>query len=132
MLDKEKQLTLIQRIRIENILNQRYRKFEIANELDKSQSTIAREFNKHKKFKPANPFRHDNMYNCKKCTEKCKIFQPIPYKDKDINIGICNNCENLKSCRLYKYFYIAQDAQKQYEYTLRDSRQGINLNTSKL
>lgn len=43
MTNKGKQLTLSQRIKIEEMLNKRYRKFEIANELDKSQSTIARE-----------------------------------------------------------------------------------------
>ena len=50
MINKGKQLTLSQRIKIENMLNQRRRKFEIAIELDKSQSTIAREINKHRKF----------------------------------------------------------------------------------
>ena len=77
MIEKGKQITLSQRIKIEEMLNQRHRKFEIANELDKSQSTIAREINKHRKLKPANPFRQDNMYNCKyfinckKCTGNC-------------------------------------------------------------
>lgn len=138
MTNKGKQLTLSQRIKIEDMLNQRYRKFEIANELDKSQSTISREINKHRKFKPSNPFRNDNMYNCKyfinckRCTEKCKIFQPVPCNDRDRNIGVCNNCKDLKSCKLDKYFYIAQEAQNQYEYTLKDSRQGVNLNTSEL
>lgn len=138
MTEKGKQLTLSQRIRIEEMLNQRYRKFEIANELDKSQSTIAREINKHKKIKPSDPLRNDNLYNCKyfinckKCTGKCRIFQPIPCNDRDRNIGVCNNCDKLKSCKLDKYFYIAKEAQKQYEYTLKDSRLGVNLNTSEL
>ena len=138
MIEKGKQLTLSQRIKIEEMLNQRYRKFEIANELDKSQSTIAREINKHKKLKPHNPLNNDNLYNCKyfinckKCTGKCRIFQPIPCKDRDRNIGVCNNCNKLKSCNLDKYFYKAEDAQKNYEYTLKDSRQGVNLNTSEL
>ena len=138
MIEKAKQLTLSQRIKIEEMLNQRRRKFEIANELNKSQSTIAREISKHKKINTANPFKQDNMFNCKyfinckKCTQKCKIFQCIPCKDRDRNIGVCNNCENLKSCKLDKYFYFAQEAQIQYEYTLKDSRQGVNLNTSEL
>ena len=45
MIEKGKQITLNQRIRIEEMLNQRRRKYEIANELDKTQSTIAREIN---------------------------------------------------------------------------------------
>ena len=138
MINKGKQLNLSERIKIEEMLNQRHRKFEIANELDKSQSTIAREINKHKKVKPANLFRQDNMYNCKffinckVCTGKCKIFQPITCKERDRNIGVCNNCDKLKSCKLDKYFYIAEQAQKDYEYTLKDSRLGVNLNTSEL
>lgn len=138
MIRNANKLTLNQRITIEQMLNERHRKFEIANTLDKSQSTISREINKHRKFKPYSAFRRDNMYNCKYfinckvCTEKCHIFQPIPCKERDINIGVCNNCPNLKSCKLDKYFYIAENAQKSYEYTLRDSRQGVNLNTSEL
>ena len=78
-----KQLSLSQRTRIEEMLNQRKRKFEIANELDKTQSTIAREINKHRILKPHNIYNTDNNYNCKYfinckvCTGKCKIFQLI-------------------------------------------------------
>lgn len=135
---KSNKLSLSQRLKIEEMLNQRHRKFEIAIELDKSSSTIAREINKHRILKPHNVFNTDNNYNCKYfinckvCTGKCKIYQPISCKDRDRNIGACNNCPKLKSCKLDKYFYIAEKAQKNYEYTLRDSRQGVNLNTSEL
>lgn len=138
MENNTKQLSLSQRIKIENMLNQRCRKYEIAKEIGKNQSTIAREINKHKILKPYNPLKHDNTYNCKYfinckvCTGKCRIYQPIPCKDRDRNIGACNNCPNIKSCTLDKYFYRAEEAQKDYEYTLRDSRQGVNLNTSEL
>lgn len=138
MVEKNKKLTLSQRIKIENMINQRHRKYEIAKELDKSLSTISREIKKHCIIKPHNVFRHDNLYNCKyfvnckKCTDMCRIFQPISCKERDRNIGACNNCSKLKSCNLDKFFYKAEDAQKKYEYTLRDSRQGVNLNTSEL
>jgi len=138
MLEKNKKLTLSQRIKIEEMLNQRCRKFKIANELDKCQSTIAREIKKHCIVKPHNIFKTDNTYNCKyfvnckKCTGKCRIYQPILCKERDRNIGACNNCSKLKSCNLDKYFYKAEEAQKKYEYTLKDSRQGVNLNTSEL
>lgn len=138
MIEKNKQLTLSQRIKIEDMINQRHRKCEIAKELDKSLSTISREIKKHCIVKPHSVFRHDNLYNCKyfvnckKCTGKCRIFQPISCKERDRNIGACNNCDKLKSCNLDKYLYKAEDAQKKYEYTLRDSRQGVNLDTSEL
>ena len=138
MENNTKQLSLSQRIKIENMLNQRCRKYEIAKEIGKNQSTIAREINKHHIIKPHDIFKNDNTYNCKYfinckvCTGKCKIYQPISCKDRDRNIGACNNCPNIKSCKLDKYFYKAEKAQKDYEYTLRDSREGVNLNTSEL
>ena len=139
MVNNGKQLSLSQRIKIEDMLNQRKRKYEIANELDKNQSTISREINRHKFLKPHNVFNNnENAYNCKYfinckvCTGKCKIYQPISCKERDRNIGVCNNCPKLKSCKLDKYFYKADKAQKDYEYTLRDSRQGVNLTTSEL
>ena len=137
-MEKGKQLTLSQRNRIEEMLNQRRRKFEIANELDKTQSTIAREINRHKILKPHNIYKSSNLFNCKffvnckVCTNKCRIFQPISCKDRDRNIGVCNNCSKLKTCNLDKYFYFAEEAHKKYKYTLTDSKQGVNLNTSKL
>jgi IS30 family transposase len=133
-----KQLTLSQRIKIEEMLNQRCRKFQIAKELDKSQSTISREINRHIIIKPHNVLKNDNSYNCKYfinckiCTGKCGIYQPISCKERDRNIGACNECSKLKSCNLDKHFYIAEKAQQKYEYTLKDSRQGVNLNSSEL
>ncbi len=138
MIEKNKKITFSQRIIIEEMLNNRCRKFEIANKLDKSQSTVAREINRHRIVKPNNILKNENSYNCKYfinckvCTGKCRIFQSIPCNDRDRNIGVCNNCSKLKSCKLDKFFYVAEDAQKKYEYTLRDSRQGVNLNTSEL
>lgn len=111
---------------------------ENKNELDKTQSTIAREINRHKVIKPHNIYKSPNMFNCKffvnckVCTDKCRIFQPISCKDRDKNIGVCNNCSQLKTCNLDKYFYDAEEAHKKYKYTLTDARQGVNLNTSEL
>lgn len=137
-MDNNKQLTLHQRNIIEEMLNQRKRKYEIANALNKTQSTIAREINKHRIIKPHNIYNSPNLFNCKYfnnckvCTNKCHIFQPIPCKERDRNIGACNNCLKIKTCNLDKYFYFAEDAHKKYKYTLTDSRQGVNLNTSEL
>ena len=102
MENNTKQLSLSQRIKIENMLNQRCRKYEIAKEIGKNQSTIAREINKHHIIKPHDIFKNDNTYNCKYfinckvCTGKCRIYQPISCKERDRNIGACNNCPNIK------------------------------------
>ena len=73
------------------MLNKRHRKFEIANELDKSQSTISREINRHKILKPYKPI-NGNFYNCKFfinckiCTQKCK--KGLNKKDYKIRIYV--------------------------------------------
>ena len=137
-MEKGKQLTFSQRNKIEEMLNQRKRKFEIANELDKTQSTIAREINRHKILKPHNIYNTDNLYNCnyfincKVCIGKCKIFQAISCKDRDRNIGACNNCSKSKLAILTSIFILQKKRIKKYKYTLTDSRQGVNLNTSEL
>ena len=50
----------------------------------------------------------------------CKKLEKPPY--------VCNGCPSRKGCRKHKYFYRAKDAQEEYEYDLRDSRVGINMN----
>ena len=109
MIEKGKQITLSQRNKIEEMLNQRRRKFEIANELDKTQSTIAREINRHKILKPHNIYKSSNLFNCKffvnckVCTNKSRIFQQNFCKD-----SFYNNCSKIKTCNLYKYVYFTK------------------------
>lgn len=132
------QMNLNDRIKIEGMLNQRCKKIQIAKELNRSLSTISREINKRRILKPHNIKKNDNYYsckyfkNCKICTGKCKIFQPLVCKERDRNIGACNECPQFKSCKLDKYLYIAEKAETQYKFTLKDSRMGVNLTTSEL
>ena len=130
-------LSFDQRCKIEEMINLRKRKFEIADEIGKTRSTVAREIKRHRKLKPSNLF-NENAFNCKYfkdckvCTGKCNLYQSIKCPDRDRYIGACNNCHKLKSCKLDKYFYKANVAQKGYEYTLTDARQGVNLTRSEL
>lgn len=137
MKNNSSRLSFEQRCKIEEMVNKRCRKFEIANELNKSHSTISREISKHRKLKPYTLFNENNynckfFSNCKVCTGKCKIYLPVSCTNRDKNVGACNNCSKLHSCKLDKYFYKAETAQKDYQYTLVDSRQGVNLHTSEL
>lgn len=50
------------------------------------------------------------------CTSKCIRFEEMLCTRRDRFVGACN-------C----YPYVAQ---KNYEYTLKDARQGVNLNTT--
>lgn len=130
-------LTFEERCKIEELLNKRLRKFQIAQEIGKTQSTISREINRHKQF-----YIHSNystnyyscvyFKDCKVCDHKCKYFKPIICKDRDKFYGACNNCSKVKNCKLDKYFYRAARAERDYRYHLSETRKGINLDENDL
>ena len=112
-------------------------KFQTAKLVGKSQSTIAKEIKRNRILKPINTFNYDSnkcfhLNNCKVCFNRCKDYQEQPCFDKDRFVGACNNCPKLSKCRFDKYFYKAKSAHSNYKYTLRDSREGVNLNSTEL
>lgn len=132
-----KHLTYEERCKIEECINKGFRKYQIANELNKSQSTILREIRNNRVLKPRkifneNPFNCIYLKDCKVCTGKCKYYQTQKCNRRDKFIGACNNCPEIKKCKLNQYFYKAKFAQDKYRETLVDSRQGVNLNTTEL
>ena len=130
-------LTFEERCKIEELLNKRMRKYQIAKEIGKTQSTISREINRHQQFYIHSDYSN-NYYSCvyfkdcKKCDHKCKFYKPIICKDRDKFYGACNNCEKVKNCKLDKYFYRATRAERDYRYNLSESRKGINLDENDL
>ena len=132
-----KHLTFEERCKIEEYINKGFRKYQIANELNKSQSTILREIRNNRVLKPRNIF-NENPFNCiylkdcKVCTGKCKYYETAKCNRRDKFIGACNNCPDIKKCKLDQYFYKAKFAHEKYRETLVDARQGVNLNTSEL
>ena len=107
-----KHLSLEDRKIIEENINKGLRKFETAKELNK---------------------RKCKYYNeCKVCIGMCSNFEEVPCLKRDKFVGACNSCSEIKHCKKTKYFYYANIAQKKYEYSLKDSRQGVNLNTTEL
>jgi len=71
-----KHLTFEQRCKIEECIN----KYQIANELNKSQSTILREIRNNRILEPRkifneNPFNCIYLKDCKVCTGKCKYYE---------------------------------------------------------
>ena len=132
-----KHLTFEERCKIEECINKGFRKYQIANELKKSQSTILREIRNNRIFKPRkifneNPFNCIYLKDCKVCTGKCKYYETEKCNRRDKFIGACNNCPDIKKCKLDQYFYKAKFAHEKYRETLVDARQGVNLNTSEL
>lgn len=130
-------LTFEERCKIEELLNKRLRKYQIAKELGRTQSTISREINSHKDSHMHTDYSN-NYYSCvyfkdcKKCDHRCKFFKPIICKDRDKFYGACNNCDKVKNCKLDKFFYRAARAEKDYRYHLSESRKGINMDENDL
>jgi IS30 family transposase len=56
--------------------------------------------------------------------EKCKKLEKPPY--------VCNGCDSIRKCTLRKKFYIAKDAQDEYEYIRSESRTGIAISEGEL
>ena len=131
-----KHLSLEDRKIIEQNICKGLRKFETAKELNKSQSTIGKEIKKNRKRKyslvDTPPWNCKFFKDCMVCTSRCIHFEEISCSRRDRFVGACNCCPNIKKCKLSKYFYYANVAQKNYEYTLKDSREGVNLNTTEL
>ena len=132
-----KHLTFEERCKIEEYINKGFRKYQIANELNKSQSTILREIRNNRVFKPRkifneNPFNCIHLKDCKVCTGKCRYYETEKCNRRDKFVGACNNCPDIKKCKLDQYFYKAKFAHEKYRETLVDARQGVNLNTSEL
>lgn len=130
-------LTFEERCKIEELLNKRLRKYQIAKEIGKTQSTISREINSHKQVHMHSIYTN-NYYNCvyfkdcKKCDHRCKFYKPIVCKDRDKFYGACNNCDKVKGCKLDKFFYRAAVAERDYRFNLSNSRKGINLDENDL
>ena len=131
-----KHLSLEDRKIIEQNICKGLRKFETAKELNKSQSTIGKEIKNNRKIRYSQvdtpPWQCKYFKECMVCTNKCIHFEETPCTRRDRFIGACNCCPDIKRCKKSKYFYYANVAQKNYEYTLKDSRQGVNLNTTEL
>lgn len=128
-----KHLSLNDRKIIEQGIENRCNKVDIARTLGKDPTTVAKEIRLHREFKPRNTFNYPNIcINIKKCGGckfKCKDYQEQTCKLRDRSPGACNKCPKMTSCHLDKYFYNAEKTDKEYRRDLVDFRQGINLTT---
>lgn len=83
---------------------------EIAESIGKNRTTVAREI-----------IRHSSGQGS---PSSCPRLQCPPH--------VCNGCERLSCCRLDKLLYIPDKAQREYERTLRESREGVNVTQEEL
>lgn len=129
-------LSLDDRRKIQEGIEKELTKVEIAKNIGKDPTTVSKEIKIRRKLKPRNTFNNPitctKFKECKKCYGKCDNYEEIKCLRRDRKIGACNLCPNIKNCKLDKYFYYATQAHEKYLYTLRDSREGINLTTSEM
>ena len=129
-----KHLSLNDRKIIQQGIENRCNKVDIARTLGKDPTTIAKEIRLHREFKPRNTYNMPSICvhikECGGCKFKCKNYQEQTCKLRDRSPGACNKCPKLSSCHLDKYFYYAEKADKEYRHDLIDFRQGINLTTN--
>lgn len=133
----QKHISYDDRLKIEECISKRLRKFQTAQAVGKQPSTIAKEIKRNRILKSKNQFNNNfnkciHLNECKVCLKICKKYEEQPCLDRDRFIGACNCCSKLSKCKLDKYFYKAKSAQPNYEYTLIDSRKGVNLTTNEL
>lgn len=133
---KNAHLSLDDRKKIQEGLEQEFTRTEIAKNINKNISTVAKEVKLRRKLKPRNPFNNPitctHFKECGVCHGECSEYEEIKCSRRDRKVGVCNLCPKINTCRLDKYFYYANKAHQDYLYTLKDSREGVNLNTTEM
>ena len=153
---KNAHLVLDERATIEVRLRERASFTEIGRELGKDPSTISKEVRLHcqtvrrDSFNPCSKRSSCNEYGtacskckmqypktCKrcprvKCYEHCKQFEVLICNKLKKPPYVCNGCLQRQSCKLEKHIYSAKTAQKAYETTRSESRQGIAITPEEL
>ena len=133
---KNSHLSLEDRKKIQEGIENELTKVQIAKNIGKDPTTVSKEIKKRRKLKPRNPF--NNPISCTKfkqcgiCKGECSEYEEIKCLRRDRKIGVCNLCPDIKKCRLDKYFYYAKQAHEGYLYTLSDAREGVNLTSKEM
>lgn len=133
---KNSHLSLDDRKKIQEGLEKELSRTQIAENINKNISTVAKEVKNRRKLKPRNPFNNPitctKFKQCKICHGKCSEYEEVKCSRRDRKVGVCNLCSKISNCRLDKYFYYANQAHETYLYTLKDAREGINLTTKEM
>ena len=153
---KNAHLTLDERVHIEVSLREGDTFTEIGSELGKDPSTISKEVKNHSHpvrtgsynpcakrtscsymGKACKPCKHPYHGSCKgcsyqKCYEHCPDFAELNCQKLKKPPYVCNGCDTRQRCKLERHLYDAKSAQKEYESTRSESRQGIAITPAEL
>lgn len=129
-------LSLEDREQIQKGIENGFSKRKIAELIGKDPSTVGKEIKKRRKIKPRNKFQYSSLCihikECKKCFRECEKYEEMTCIRRDRTVGACNLCPDISKCKLDKFFYRAKQAHENYLFTLKDSREGVNLTTSEM
>ena len=153
---KNAHLTLDERAHIEVSLRAGDTFTEIGRELGKDPSTISKEVKNHcqivrkgsynpcakrtscfhmgKACKPCKHLYHGSCKGCsyQNCYEHCSDFVELICQKLKKPPYVCNSCDMRLRCKLERHLYDAKSAQKEYESTRSESRQGIAITPAEL
>jgi len=128
-------LTLNERKIIQAGIENGATKADIARTIGKDATTVAKEIRKHRELKPRNTFNRPvlcakiKICPTKSCVKKCERFEEPKCSRRDKSPGACNKCRESQKCKMDKYYYNAESAEKAYRHELSDCREGVNLTT---
>lgn len=107
-------------------------KTAIAQTIGKDKSTVGKEIKLRRVLthKCSLPLECNNYRKCKfgrYCNYDCEGYIPFKCKRRDRSPGACDGCSNWSRCRFDKFQYRPEHAQAEYQTTLVDAREGVNL-----
>lgn len=158
--NKQKHMTLENRIHIQSALDAGKTMRSIANDIGKDPSTISKEIRKHRVYPKRNTFndsgnkcalkkeckrknicdsgsivcQRKQCRTCPRCNRLCPDFVENDFSCSKLERPpyVCNGCEKKNGCRLQKAYYRANAAHKDYRSILVESRRGINISEEDL
>lgn len=156
-MNKQKHLTHDERVIIQHRLTEKASLKAIGRELGKDPTTISKEIRNHIQFKKSgssgkayNDCRHrkgcNSQYLCgakacrrycnfcsqHRCSFFCDTYQPETCDRLTGAPYVCNGCDKRTLCTLEKRTYSAFHAQKEYEVTRREVRQGLQIDEAEV
>jgi len=130
--NKNKHITLDERIIILTGITNNSTKVAIARTLGKDKSTIGKEIkiNRELVSKCKMPLECSNYRVCKlgkNCNIACVNYKKFKCNRRDRSPSCCNGCSIYNKCRFNKYKYSPEKADFQYREQLVDLRSGVDL-----
>ena len=132
-------LTLHDRKIIQEGIESGAAKVDTARVIGKDATTIAKEIRKHRQFQPRSTYgrpvlcaKQEHCKSKEPCYTNCPDREEPTCNRRDKSPGACNHCKSNKSCKMDKYYYNAEIADKEYRKELVDTRVGFDITDNEI